>query len=98
LNSKKALGLDCGSFLYSEVPHEFEIILGVTGTLETLSDSQKLILSDIYNIKHKTYSPSVHSRPEDKIFNKKDDVTVIKKETEYYRHIINEMKTKYLEQ
>ena len=37
LNSKKAIGIDCAEFSYAEVPLEFDIILGVTGTLETLS-------------------------------------------------------------
>jgi hypothetical protein len=45
LDSKKAIGLDCATFSYAEVPLEYEIILGVTGTLETLSAPQKEIIS-----------------------------------------------------
>jgi hypothetical protein len=40
----KAIGLDCASFSYAEVPLQFNIILGVTGTLETLSQAQKDII------------------------------------------------------
>lgn len=41
LQSTKAIGLDCATFSYAEVPLEYDIILGVTGTLETLSAPQK---------------------------------------------------------
>jgi hypothetical protein len=60
LNSKKAIGIDCAEFSYAEVPLEYDIILGVTGTLETLSEPQKKIIKDIYNIHNQTLSPSVH--------------------------------------
>jgi hypothetical protein len=52
LMEKKAIGLDCASFSYAEIPLEFEIILGVSGTLETLSETQKEIIEKVYNIKH----------------------------------------------
>lgn len=52
LISKKAIGLDCASFSYAEVPLEYEIILGVTGTLETLSKPQKEIITQVYSIHH----------------------------------------------
>ena len=39
LDSKKAIGLNCACFSYAEVPLEYDIILGVTGTLETKEES-----------------------------------------------------------
>jgi hypothetical protein len=40
LSSKKAILLDCATFSFAEVPLEYNIILGVTGTLDTLSAPQ----------------------------------------------------------
>lgn len=96
LDSKKCILLDCAKFSFAEVPLEYNIILGVTGTLETLSDPQKDIIKNIYCIEHQTISPSVHSSDESKIFNKISGVIIIKDPLEYYRSLINEIKSKYL--
>ena len=69
LNSKKAILIDCATFSFAEVPLEYNIILGVTGTLDTLSKPQEDIIKNIYGIEHKTFSPSVHSSDTSKIFN-----------------------------
>jgi hypothetical protein len=44
LNSKKAILLDCAKFSFAEVPLEYNVILGVTGTLDTLSKPQEEII------------------------------------------------------
>jgi len=55
--------VNVGSFSYAQIPIEnFSAILGVTGTLETLNDTQKSIIQDTYNIKHKTLAPSIYGR------------------------------------
>lgn len=84
LQKKKAIGLDCASFSYAEVPLEYEIILGVTGTLETLSKPQQEIISQVYSIHHHTLSPSVHSSDDSKIFNRISGVQIVKEPSEYY--------------
>jgi hypothetical protein len=96
LNSKKAILLDCATFSFAETPLEYNIILGVTGTLDTLSGPQEDIIKNIYGIEHKTFSPSVHSSDPAKIFNPVQGVTVIKTSNEYYRELVNEMDSKYL--
>ena len=39
LRSQKAILLDCAEFSFAEVPLQYDIILGVTGTLDTLSET-----------------------------------------------------------
>ena len=53
--------VNCGSFSYAAIPKLYDSIIGVTGTLRTLSEGQKTILEDIYDVKHKTFMPSVYS-------------------------------------
>lgn len=45
---KDNLGLQikCGIFSYAEIPRQFDVILGVTGTLATISDTQRKIMID----------------------------------------------------
>ena len=59
LNNNISIGIKCGSFSYAEIPHSFDFIMGVTGTLKTLSTAERSIVEDIYNIKKNTYMPSV---------------------------------------
>ena len=60
LQAKLALTLDCGSFSYAEIPKQFDAIIGVTGTLETLLPPELNLLESVYNIRKKTYVPSVY--------------------------------------
>jgi hypothetical protein len=39
------------------------MILGVTGTLDTLTTEQKKIMKEVYLIESNTYSPSVYDVP-----------------------------------
>ncbi len=36
--------MGCGSYSFAEIPFKFDVILGVTGTLESLSDIEKGII------------------------------------------------------
>ena len=63
--TQKSLGenigilIKCGSFSYADIPEEFKYILGVTGTLKSLSEPERFVIENDYNIKIKTYAPSV---------------------------------------
>ena len=59
LNDNVGVILNCGTFSYAEMPHDFEYIAGVTGTLKTLAKSEKDILKKVYEIHKMTYMPSV---------------------------------------
>jgi hypothetical protein len=62
LAKQKVIGINTAEFSYAEVPLCFSIILGVTGTLSTLSKPEKDIIENIYEIKYNTISPSVHGQ------------------------------------
>ena len=53
--------VNCGSFNYAAVPELYSSIICVTGTLQTLSKGQQNTLEEIYNVKRKTFMPSVYS-------------------------------------
>jgi hypothetical protein len=44
LNKNKAIGVNCAKFSYAEGPLSFSLILGLTGTLDTLSEEQLKIM------------------------------------------------------
>ena len=44
LNDKKAIGVNCTKFSYAEGPLSYPLILGLTGTLDTLSTEQLKIM------------------------------------------------------
>ncbi|KAL4434988.1 hypothetical protein ABPG74_017744 [Tetrahymena malaccensis] len=75
--------LKCGSFSYSEIPFQFEKIIGVTGTLETLSEIEKTIVQNTYKITKNTYIPSVFGQNNRK-FAIKDD-TYVENEKNYHK-------------
>ena len=59
LNRSKGMYLSCGSFSYAEIPKLYSSILGVSGTIDCLSDTEKKILKK-YKIKTFTFVPSVY--------------------------------------
>ncbi len=69
------------------MPNEFEMILGVSGTLEVMSDIEKKIISEEYGINKITYSPSVYGNS-NLIFNSRDDINILE-EDQFYNFIIN---------
>ena len=83
-----------GSFSYAEVPLKFNSILGVTGTLETLSAPEKEIIENVYNIKFKTFIPSCYGRNNLK-FSVKDNV-LVETEQNHYKVIAQEISHKIL--
>lgn len=59
-DAKVALLVDCGAFSYAEIPKQYKCIMGVTGTLSTLSPPEFNLLKSIYGIHKFTYMPSVY--------------------------------------
>lgn len=60
LNEEIAIELRCGSFSYAEIPKGYDCVCGVTGTLETLSEPEKELLENEYQIEKHSYMPSVY--------------------------------------
>lgn len=95
-NIEKNTGVltNCGSFSYAEIAKEFNFIMGVTGTLITLSDPEKMIVKKEFGIKESTYMPSVFG--ENKCtFREEADTHVVNK-ADYFMRICEHI-TKQLE-
>ncbi|KAL4445289.1 hypothetical protein ABPG74_022102, partial [Tetrahymena malaccensis] len=83
------IGIRCGSFSYAEIPNNFQFIMGVTGTLRSLTNYEKNIVENVYNIKHKTFIPSVFGENKRK-FSKKEDVYIENKDN-YYKTLMEQI-------
>jgi hypothetical protein len=94
LNKNISILVKFGTFSYAEVPLKFNSILGVTGTLETLSAPEKEIIENVYNIKFKTFIPSCYGR-NNLNFNPRDNV-LVESELNHYRCIAQEISNKIL--
>ncbi|CAF3955884.1 unnamed protein product [Rotaria sordida] len=95
LEEKISLRIKCGNFLYAKIPLQFTYIMGVTGTLKTLSDSEKQIIQDAYYIKKNTYIPSMFGR-KNLMFRVKDDI-IIENSIDYFNAIRKEIDDRLIE-
>ncbi|CAF1610759.1 unnamed protein product [Rotaria magnacalcarata] len=81
--------VNCGTFSYAEMPHEFAYITGVTGTLRTLVKTETDILKYVYNVQKNTFMPSVFGKS-NRTYNPSNDVQVMS-ESEYFMRIRGEI-------
>ncbi|CAF3193876.1 unnamed protein product [Rotaria sp. Silwood2] len=81
--------VNCGTFSYAEMPHDFAYITGVTGTLRALIRTETDILKYVYNVQNSTFMPSVFGR-NNRIYNSKNDILVMN-ESEYFMRICGEI-------
>ncbi|CAF4529650.1 unnamed protein product [Rotaria sp. Silwood2] len=75
LHENISIRINCGSFSYAEIPLQFAYIMGVTSTLETLSEPEKKVIENNYRIMKNTYVPSVF-RENNLRFIEKDDIMI----------------------
>ena len=54
--------VQCGEFLFAKSPQDFDVVMGVTGTLETMSPAERKIVKEDYYIKRLVYMPSVYGK------------------------------------
>lgn len=92
LEENISMHIKCGSFSYAEIPHNFTHIMGVTGTLRTLSDPEKNVIQNVYKIYKNTYSPSVFGKNDLK-FGKNSDI-LIENSDDYFNVIKREIDTR----
>jgi hypothetical protein len=57
------ISVSTGSLLYSELPNFFDLKLGLSGTIESLSQEEKDILTN-YNFNQYSYVPSLYKKQE----------------------------------
>jgi hypothetical protein len=81
------------SFSYAEFPKRYEGILGVSGTLRTLSKQETAILSDEYGLSKFTYLPSAYGR-EPHLWdpNAAKSIHIIKKVSLFHTALVDEIR------
>ncbi|CAF3312638.1 unnamed protein product, partial [Rotaria sp. Silwood2] len=75
LEDNICIQIKCGDYSFAETPLQFKYIMGVTGTLLTLSDPEKAVIKNVYKINKTTITPSVFGQNNLK-FTKKDDIRI----------------------
>jgi energy-coupling factor transporter ATP-binding protein EcfA2 len=81
-----SLDVKCGFFSYAEIPKQFQYIMGVTGTLSTLSEPEKSIVTNVYQIHKETYMPSIYGSS-NLAFAKNSDILIVPA-VEHYHKIV----------
>jgi len=89
LEEKKAFIVKCGFFAYAEIPKFFKFILGVTGTLKALNSEENKIINVNYNIKNKTFSPSVYGKSQFRFDQNKNFSTI--SSNDYFKIIADQI-------
>jgi hypothetical protein len=91
-NSNAVFQVNVGHFSFAEIPKQFDTILGVTGTLNSLTDFQKAAVTS-YGIHTLTRTPSIYGTSL-LTFREQHDVLVINEgEAEYFQAITREAET-----
>ena len=68
----------------------FSFILGVTGTLKNLSEPERVIVRNQYNISKETFMPSIFGKNNLK-FNMNSEDVFVENSNEYYMRISSEI-------
>ncbi|CAF3785227.1 unnamed protein product [Rotaria sp. Silwood1] len=89
LEANVGIIVNCGTFSYVEMPHEFAYITDVTGTLRTLVQTETDRLKYVYNVQKDTFIPSVFGRS-NRTYNRNNDVQVMS-ESEHFMRIPGEI-------
>ena len=91
LQANVGIILSCGTFSYAHIPKDFIYITGVSGTLRTLANAEKNILSEVYRISRNTFMPSVFGKSNRNYYSK-SDVEAVEK-SEYFTRIRGKIDT-----
>ena len=91
LETNIVIGVQCGSYSYAAMPKLYDNILGVSGTLKELSEKQRSVLRDDYEVKNTTYLRSVYGSNKLVFDGNSASAIKITDTTEYYKEIVNEI-------
>lgn len=88
----KGIWVSCGYVSYAEIPkNRYNRILGVTGTLSCLSNTETKIIKEDYKITKQTLTPSIYGASK-LDFKKADSVFLEYEKTYYHRKIMEEIR------
>lgn len=91
LNQNLGLRINCGTYSFAKIPEQFNLILGVTGTLQNVTTTQRHIILSNYSVLEETYLPSVFGKSKLRYSHKDNFIVVDKKE--YQSRIRKEIDT-----
>ncbi|KAL1381419.1 hypothetical protein pipiens_013472 [Culex pipiens pipiens] len=86
------LVLDLGCTSYAKLPESYPLILGVTGTLTTLSQYENKVIKEYYKITDFSVMPSFFGTS-NLVFDESKDVTCCKTETDWLNTIFSQINT-----
>ncbi|ETO08396.1 Helicase conserved domain containing protein [Reticulomyxa filosa] len=82
LKNNICLSFRVGTFSYAEVPKNFSCIMGVSGTLKTLSEPEQKVVESDYGVSKYTYMPSLFGK-NNLSFAEQQDILVVD-ESDYF--------------
>lgn len=91
LDKHIGLLMRCGMFSYAEMPRLYDAMLGVTGTLQTLSDEERELLTGRYNVNKFTYIPSVYGPSKVQFRSNNPSDVRICREGHWYSTLVNDI-------
>ena len=92
LQENVGLIVKCGSYSYSEMPYEYQYILGVSGTLEVLGPVQQNIIKNVYQIHRQNVTPSVYGEKTSFRWAEDRDITITNS-NDYHNVIMQRIET-----
>eukprot|EP00659_Diplonema_papillatum_P008816 gene8816-13662_t len=92
-NGKTGLNIDCGCFSYAQIPQQYDVVVGLTGTLKWLSETERAVLKEEYNVEGYTYVPSVYPTNHALVFaGDTAEGVMLNKPDEHYTCIVDAVK------
>ncbi|CAL6013590.1 Helicase-related_protein [Hexamita inflata] len=91
LQNRIGLQINCGNYSYAEIPKKYKHIIGVTGTLDTLSVTEKKLLANEYKINKFSFIPSVYGSNQLNFAKDSKDFIKIQTPNDYFQAIANEI-------
>jgi hypothetical protein len=89
--------IQCGRFSYAEIPKLYHSIMGVTGTLSTLSECEKKLLRDDISVEKLIIMPSIFGKNQLQFSGDSvNDVRIVDDESAHYLEIVNEIKNRLI--
>ena len=97
LEENLGLSIRCGHFSFGEVPKLYHSIMGVSGTLSSLSECEQNILRDDVHIEKMVYMPTVFG-PNQLQFvgNSTVGVKIVSEQSAFHLEVVNEIKTRLI--
>eukprot|EP00808_Paulinella_micropora_P005101 g56718.t1 len=86
------ISIPCGNYSYASLTKEFNVILGVTGTLEHLTPFERKVVQEGYKVEKLTFTPSIYGKSKISFGEKNaQDVGLEEKEADFFLKLKDEI-------